>query len=171
MLSTPPAFVLSQDQTLHKKVYLLPFQARSLLRRALWLFYFNLKFQSILLEFKDFFGRFRDLSLFWLRHCSVLKDLCPLNAPRSARFAIVSFALPFVNTFFGTFFPAHCVSQPLLVSLSESFIRLPFFLVVVKKKRIKKPAALSWIVLTGLLPKSSFCRQFTFVIIIYLFLI
>ena len=75
VLSTPPAFVLSQDQTLHKKVYLLPFQARSLLRRALWLFYFNLNFQSILLEFKDFFGRFRDLSLFWLRHCSVLKDL------------------------------------------------------------------------------------------------
>ena len=126
MLSTPPAFVLSQDQTLHKKVYLLPFQARSLLRRALWLFYFNLKFQSILLEFKDFFGRFRDLSLFWLRHCSVLKDLCPLNAPRSARFAIVSFALPFVNTFFGTFFPAHCVSQPLLVSLSESFINIAY---------------------------------------------
>ena len=90
---------------------------------------------------------------------------------RSARFAIVSFVLPFVNTFFGTFFPAHCVSQPLLVSLSESFISLPFFWGVVKKKRIKKPAALSWIVLTGLLPKPSFCRQFTFVIIIYLFLI
>ncbi|MBQ1502124.1 MAG: hypothetical protein IIZ45_05885, partial [Firmicutes bacterium] len=58
----------------HKKFYLKLFSSKYLLSRTFWLFFFLFPELPLGILFKDF-AILSDRSLFWLRHCSVLKDL------------------------------------------------------------------------------------------------
>ena len=93
MLSTPPAFILSQDQTLLFNLFL----------SQCWPFLFPITL--VRLSLSRFSSSF-DLGLFFLINCSVLKDhlLLLLTAPLGDSLISISFLLAFVNRFFKLFY-------------------------------------------------------------------
>ena len=115
MLSTPPAFILSQDQTLVKNVCIRV--------RIAWQFCFCLLFWFDIFRCPFLKNLFKEFSGFVV-YCSVINVLFVV-AVSCDSFYIISKCFMFVNNFFKLFFVLHLKLSFLIHQLVYNNIRFP----------------------------------------------